>query len=388
MSTVAPSAAVPSSPTRGSRRGRAPLVLAVVLAVAAVVGIVWYLLTVGRESTDDAFVAADVFQVNTKIAGRLASVAVAENQVVDRGQLLATLESADYRSRVAREQAAVALAQARLRQAEIDVDLVTASTANGVTVARGEVSAAEARLQQADADLHAADAEATRARGDRERYAQLSDRAVSRQRLAAVETDATATAAALQAARQRCASASADVAAARARLATTEAERARVLVAQATVEQRHAELQSAAAALQLAEQDLEGTQIVAPAAGRVTRKSVLPGTYVQPGQAIMAIVGEQVWVVANFKETQLEHMRPGQAVSVHVDAYGLDLDAHVDSIQAGSGAAFSLLPPENATGNYVKVVQRVPVKIVFERQPDARHALGPGFSVVPTVHVR
>jgi membrane fusion protein (multidrug efflux system) len=143
------------------------------------------------------------------------------------------------------------------------------------------------------------------------------------------------------------------------------------------------------AAVRQAELDLSHTKIWAPEAGRITRKSVEPGAYVQVGQTLFSIVPERVWVVANFKETQLRHMRPGQPATVRVDAYPDRLfHGHVDSIQAGSGARFSLLPPENATGNYVKVVQRVPVKIVIDGTADPQHVLGPGMSAVPEVRVR
>jgi membrane fusion protein (multidrug efflux system) len=363
------------------------LVIGLVLVALLGVGL-WYLLHAGFVSTDDAFVAADVYQINAKVAGRVASVHVNENQAVTEGQVLAELETADDESRVAQAEAAVALAEAQRHEAEISVGWTTAMTDGAVTTAEAEATAAQARLDQASADLAAATSEANRTAADRERYQTLSDKAVSRQRLMAVEAEATAGAAALQAARQKVGSATAEVAASQARVETAKADRARSGVASATLRRREAELKAAEAALVAAQLDRGYTRIVAPAAGHVTRKSVLPGTYVQPGQALMAVVGNEVWVIANFKETQLAHMRPGQPASVRIDAYGLDLPGHVESIQSGSGAAFSLLPPENATGNYVKVVQRVPVKIRFEQQPDPRYTLGPGMSVVPEVDVR
>ncbi len=203
----------------------------------------------------------------------------------------------------------------------------------------------EAKLAQARANLAAAEAEAIRAHADVRRYEQLfQDKGVSQQdRDNAVAKDRTAAA------------------------QTTQLEAA----------ERQAEL------------NISYTKIIAPEAGRITRKSVEPGDYVQIGQALFSIVPERVWVVANFKETQLAHMQPGQPVEIKVDAYpDKTFKGHVDSIQAGSGAAFSLLPPENATGNYVKVVQRVPVKILIDDPPDPAHVLGPGMSVVPTVKVK
>lgn len=376
------------TPAPAPRKSRRWILFTVLLAVVAV-AIWFYVAGIGRESTDDAFVAADVYQVNTKVSGRLLEVLVKENQDVDAGQPLAVIEAADYQSRLEQQRAAVALAQAQLREAEVDVTLLEATTAHAVDQQRAAVTAAEASLQQQRANLAAVGVENDRASAEATRYQQLTERAVSRQRLQDVESRQTTAAATLQAAQQGLASAEADVAVAKARLGSTEAERARVDVARATVARRTAELQQAEAALHEAELQLSYTRIVAPAKGRVTRKLALPGTFVQPGQTLMAVVGRDVWAIANFKETQLEEMRPGQHATVHVDAYGIDLDGHVDSIQRGSGAAFSLLPPENATGNYVKVVQRVPVKIVFDRQPDpATFQLGPGMSVVPTVHTR
>ncbi len=202
----------------------------------------------------------------------------------------------------------------------------------------------EARLAQARANLAAAEAEAIRARADARRYESLyQGRNVSQQdRDNAVAKDRTAGA-------------------------------------------QTSQLQ---AAVHQAELDLSYTKLYAPVGGRITRKNVEPGDYVQVGQALLSVVPERVYVIANFKETQLIHIRPGQPVEISVDAYpGKQFHGHVDSIQAGSGAAFSLLPPENATGNYVKVVQRVPVKILIDDPPDPAYVLGPGMSVVPTVKV-
>ncbi len=203
----------------------------------------------------------------------------------------------------------------------------------------------EAQLAQARANLAAAEAEAIRAKADVQRYEELlRDKAVSQQdRDSAVAKNRTA----------------------------------------------GAQIAQLEAAVHQAELNVSYTKIYAPEAGRITRKSVEPGAYVQVGQALFSIVPERVWVVANFKETQLTRVRPGQPVEIKVDAYpGERFKGHVDSIQSGAGARFSLLPPENATGNYVKVVQRVPVKILFDQIPDAGHPLGPGMSVEPSVRVK
>jgi membrane fusion protein (multidrug efflux system) len=176
---------------------------------------------------------------------------------------------------------------------------------------------------------------------------------------------------------------------AKARLASARAAPSQVAFSRSQVETSAAEVGQAQAAVRQAELNLSYTKIFAPQAGRITRKSVEPGNYVQVGQTLFSIVPDQLWVVANFKETQLRYMRPGQPATIKVDAYPDQVfKGHVDSVQAGSGAAFSLLPPENATGNYVKIVQRVPVKIVFDHPPDPTHPLGPGMSVEPEVKVR
>ncbi|MCA8953177.1 MAG: HlyD family secretion protein [Planctomycetes bacterium] len=386
MTTATTAEPGPKTTPRSPRRIRRILVILTLLAVA--IGAGYWLWTADIEATDDAFVEADVYQINSKVPGRLAEVRVAANEVVEAGQVLAVIEAADYRNAVAKAEADVALRQAEAREAELEVDLVRAATDNALAAADAEVAAADARLEQANADLAAAAAEQTRSSQDRERYAQLSERAVSRQRLAAVEADATSADANLRAAHKHVDSARAEVTAAKAHRATAESDRARVAVAEALVQQRRAELAGAEAALEQARLDLRHTTITSPAAGRVTRKTMLPGTFVQAGQSLMAIVSKEVYVVANFKETQLRRMRPGQHAEVHIDAYGVSLPAHVESIQAGSGAAFSLLPPENATGNYVKVVQRVPVRLLFDTPPDAGYTLGPGMSVVPEVTVR
>jgi membrane fusion protein, multidrug efflux system len=375
------------TPARGPSRTR--LVLLFVLLIAIAVGTWMYLRGLTRESTDDAFVAADVQLVNAKVPGRILEIPVRDNQLVTAGQVLAIVEDADYQSRVDQAKAAVDLAGAQVREANAEVGLVTATAARAVELQQAKLAAAEARLQQVQAALAGATTESERAAAEADRYQQLTERAVSRLKLQDLEAARTAAAAALRGAQQATTSAQAEVAAAKARLGTAEAERARVDVATAARQRREAELEQARAALHEAQLQQSYTRIVAPTNGRVTKKSVLPGTFVQTGQTLMTLVGTEIWVVANFKETQLQHMQPGLSVSIYVDAYGIELDGHIDSVQSGSGAAFSLLPPENATGNYVKVVQRVPVKIVFDQQPDPKvYHLGPGMSVEPTVHLK
>jgi membrane fusion protein (multidrug efflux system) len=383
----APMATPAAAPGKPPRRRRVAILL-LLLALAAG-GAAWYWSGLDQESTDDAFLATDVFQINAKVAGRIATVHVRDNQDVAAGDLLAELDTADYQHHLDAARADLLLAQAQLEEATLQVGWTDASTTSTLAESAAGEAAAQARLQQENANLDAAHAEAARTAADRDRYQKLSEHAVSRQRLDEIVAAASTADSALQAAQKRVGSATADVAAAAARAAFAHADRARVPIAEAVVQRRRAAVQSAEAAVRTAELQLQDTRITAPAAGRVTRKAVLAGTYVQPGQALMALVGTDLWVVANFKETQLRRLRPGQRATVHVDACAEAFAAHVDSIQTGAGAAFSLLPPENATGNFVKVVQRVPVKLRFEAPIDrARWPLGPGLSVVPTVQLR
>jgi len=287
-----------------------------------------------------------------------------------------------------------------------------------VSQAGATVNTAQANLQQAQAQVNAAQAEVVRAEADVARYQELYNKdEVSRQRLdQAVATAKTADAqlraavdkvaaaqsqvsemlAAHDASAENARKAQAQIAAAQAqvqeaqgRLAQANTGTQQVAVSEAQAQSAGASIEQLQAAVAEAELELSYTKIYAPDTGSVTHKSVEPGALVQSGQPLMAIVPGNVWVTANFKENQIGRMQPGQPVEIVVDTYpDKTFKGHVDSIQAGTGSRFSLLPPENATGNYVKVVQRVPVKIVFDEPPDPRHMLAPGMSVVPEVKVR
>ncbi|HSU69347.1 MAG TPA: HlyD family secretion protein [Tepidisphaeraceae bacterium] len=322
------------------------------LVVAAVIGVtIYYLHTRDWESTDDAFIQADVTQVSPRVAGHVQKVYVTDNQEVAQGADLVDLDPADLQAKVTEAQAAVAAAEKGVQQAQ---DLAVSSQSD---------------VGQAQASEVAAQTEATRAHNELQRYESLSAQAVTQQQLINLRATANSGDAQLNAARQKTASA-----------------QAHVKSAQSQVEVSRAQQQQAEAALKEAQLQLSYTKVTAPIAGHVTNKAVQPGDYVQVGQALLALVPLQVYAIANYKETQLDKMKPGQEVELTVDAYpGHTFHGHVDSIQRGSGAAFSLLPPENATGNYVKVVQRVPVKIVFDNDG---YRLGPGMSVVPRVKIR
>ena len=350
----------PRPPTAEPRQSRLrrPMVLLVVAIVALAViigGILWWLQARRYESTDDAFIDVHMTRVAPQVAGRVLRVAVDDNQQVKPGDLLVEIDPADYQARLDQAAANQATAEANLAQAK----------------AQQVVSQADA--DQARAQAGVAEANAMNAATQLKRDQPLAEReVVSRQQLDNDIANARSTAATLVAAQKRQASTEAQLAVTAAQVAAAEAS-----------------VKAAAAQVAQARLNLSYTKVTAAEGGRVARKNVATGDYVQVGQNLMAMVPAGVWVTANFKETQLDLMRTGQPVDIRVDAYPeKTFHGHVDSFQPGSGAVFSLLPPENATGNYVKVVQRVPVKIVFDDPPDPARLLGPGMSVVPSVKVR
>jgi membrane fusion protein (multidrug efflux system) len=271
----------------------------------------------------------------------------------------------------------------------VTVDLVQATTAATLEQALANVDAAKAVAEQARAEVNAAEADAERTEKDVRRYETLEQTAISRQQLELARVGAKVGQAHLTEARKQIVAADAKVAAAIGILAAAKTGPQQVAVSQSQVEQAAAAADQAKAVVAGSELSLSYTKVTAPVSGRVTRKSVRAGETVQAGQALMAVVPDNIWVIANFKETQLTHIRPGQPVQVWVDVYpGMILKGHVDSIQGGTGSRFSLLPPENATGNYVKVVQRIPVKIVLDEKPDPALNFAPGMSVVPKIRIR
>ena len=335
---------------------RRPVVMVVlaVVVIGGIVGGIWYWsYTRQFETTDDAFIDAHITTISPKVAGLVVDIPpdVDDNRLAAEGQKLLQIDPRDFELQVALAKAALLAAQGKLEQAEAQVKVAQANAAS----ARADVQTAEANASMAFSDL--------------KRYTALDPRAVSKQQLDSSTAAATSTAAIVEADRKK-----ADAADAQVKLNMTQIDTAKADVETAKVNQANADLQ------------LSYATIVAPLAGRITRKDVQKGMYVQVGQALMSIVPQQVYVTANFKETQLAHMRQGDRVDIEVDAMpGRTFHGHLDSIQDGSGARFSLLPPENATGNYVKVVQRVPVKIVFDDKPENLQGLGPGMSVEPKV---
>jgi membrane fusion protein (multidrug efflux system) len=349
------------SPAKIARsRHRRLLRIGVILALVIAVGVgaaEWWRAARNWVGTDDAFIDVHMVQISPQVAGRVARVLVGDNQQVRAGQPLLDIDPADFQARLDQAAANEKSAQGTLAQA------------------RAQLAVARADRDELRAEVGVAQANATNAAIDLARYralARINSSALSRQQLDNATAAARSSAANLTAAQRKVAAAEAQLAYARTRLQTAEAG-----------------VQAAAAQVEEARLDLSYTRLRAPEAGHIAHLSVAIGDYVQIGQALMALVPNEVWVTANFKETDLDHMRVGQPVDITVDAYpGKTFRGRVDSFQAGSGAAFSLLPPENATGNYVKVVQRVPVKITFDDPPNARPMLGPGMSVVPYVRIR
>jgi len=388
-------------------------------AVVVVLGVLIYLWrTAGRVSTDDAQVDGHITQVAARVGGTVVKVNVKENQYVEAGTVLVELDPRDYQVAVERARAELADAQANAAGALSGIPLTEVSTETGVRTATGGVEEAQAGVGIADRQVEAAraqlvaaqarqrekEATAVKAARDVERFKGLvaKDEIAQQQYDAAVSTaesarasadaarsDVHAADAAIAVAEQRALQARGAAAQAHAALqaARTGPEQLRVTKARADV--ANARVKQFTAALAQAELNLERTSIKAPSAGVISRKSVEVGQVVQPGQPFFALVSQDdVWVTANFKETQLRRMQPGQPVTISVDGLDRQFRGHVESIAAATGAKFSLLPPENASGNYVKVVQRVPVKIVLEPGQDPDRRLRPGMSVVPTVHTK
>jgi membrane fusion protein (multidrug efflux system) len=363
--------------------------IGLVILISLIFLVLWF---VNRniESTDDAFIEANVVQISPHVSGYVVQVPVEDNQPVKTGDLLAEIDSRDYALRVKQAEAALAAAKARHGAATQDVSVVTTTTRAVISQAQSALDAARATRDQANAQAAAAEAQARLANSDVPRYEALFLKdEISRQRLDQVLASRMAADAQLEAARRGVMAAEAQVHEAEARLAEAHSGPRQVQLKREQEASGHASVEEAQAALDQARLDLAYTHLTAPVDGRVTHKSLFQGQLLQPGSAVMAIVYGQPWVIANFKETQLTRMRPGQPVDIKVDAFpGRTFRGHVDSVQQGTGSRFSLLPPENATGNYVKVVQRVPVKIVFDEKPEDLKYLVPGMSVVPKVKLK
>ena len=373
----------------GSKRGFKIVLLLLLIAGAATGGHYYYNNVWPYETTDNAFVEASVVRVSPQVSGQVLNVHVKDNQHVNTGEPLVDIDPKPFEVKRDADKAALEFAESKLKTAQATVDLTRATTEATLDQAEADVDAAKAAADQARAEVDAARAEAERSEKDLRRYETLEDSAISRQKRELAEVAARVGQARLTEVRKQIVAADARIAAAIGKLAAAKTGPQQVAVSQTLVDQAAAAIHQAKAAVAGSELSLSYTKVTAPVSGRVTRKSVRVGETVQAGQALMAVVPDEVWVVANFKETQLKLIRPGMPVELSVDAYpSLVLKGHIDSLQGGTGARFSLLPPENATGNYVKVVQRVPVKIILDEQPDPALDVAPGMSVVPKVRIR
>lgn len=405
-----------SEPLKGlanPKMQRLAIVGGVVLLVA-LLGLFFYFRD--RESTDDAEIDGHITPIAAKVSGRVQSVLIHDNDEVKAGQELVKIDPRDYQAAADQAQAALDLAESEAKSAGVDVPRTAENVASGTSSADAQLLAARADLAKAQATYEQAQtadlafaqanvnksmASAALAQADLARYKPLLEKSeISQQQFDAARANADATASALKADQEKLAQAERNVQVMKAQL---DAAKARVLQAQAMVQAAQADkkqvsmrtadaqakaakVAQARAALDAAKLNLSYTDVIAPVNGEATHKQVEPGQIVQAGQGLMVVVPlKDVWVTANFKETQLRNMRPGQKAEIRVDTYGRTFTGHVDSIAGATGGVLSLLPPENATGNYVKVVQRIPVKIVLDRSSVGDLVLRPGMNVEATV---
>jgi membrane fusion protein, multidrug efflux system len=357
-------------PTHSAKRVVTTLILALAFAFAVIVGLVYLVNSAAYQSTDDAFIDGHIVPVSAQVAGRVQSVYVDDNQSVSKGHLVVELDPRDFDAAVRQKAAALASSQAQA---------VATEAAGQQAIAHVKTEQATVESDQATAAADAAQSD--KAQSDLKRNEDLfKTKVVSPQDVDQFRATAKSARATLTAAEKKVLSDEALVSEAQAEVDTYVG----------LLQTVNAQIRESDANLASAKLNQSYTRVWAPESGWVTQKSVESGAYVQAGQNLFALVPKRVWVTANFKEDQIRQMRPGQPVEVGVDAlHGQRFRGHIDSIQAGSGARFSLLPPEDATGNYVKVVQRVPVKIVFDEPLNTENGLpfGPGESVVPTVKV-
>ena len=390
-----------------------------VLILAIAGAAIWYYMTTGKETTDDAQIDAHVTEVAARVGGTVLAVKVSDNQPVEAGAVLVEIDPRDYQVAVDKARAELADAEASAQAAQSGVPVASTQSTSNVTTAKGgidvaqgavdaaekEVEAARARLVTAQARLRETEANANKALKDVDRLrGLLAKDEISQQQFDATSAASLAQNAAADSARSQVVEAEAGIRVAESRLiqaragaqqaqaelATAQTGPQQVSAIKAKADAALAHAQQAKASLAQAELNLQYATVTAPVNGNVSRKTAEIGQTVQAGQPLLAIIPlETVWITANFKETQLTDMRPGQKATITVDAYGgRTFTGHVESIASSTGARFSLLPPENATGNFVKVVQRVPVKIVLESGQNADQLLRPGMSVTPTVYTK
>jgi membrane fusion protein (multidrug efflux system) len=390
-------------PSRTQSSGfRIAIVIGIVLLL--VVGFFAYRYFASYESTDDAQVDAHINSISARVAGHVIKLNVRDNQQVTAGTVLVEIDPSDYQVAYERAKADYADAQASAVAAGVTVPLTSVNTNSqmssseaDVNSARAGIQAAKQQYQAAQAQLQQAEANNVKAQNDLARYKQLVDKQeISQQQYDQATAAAAANAAGVEAARANSDAAKQQVTQAEGKLVQAQANwryantaPKQMQITQAKAESALAEAQRKKADLDQAALNLQYTKIVAPVDGIVSNRTVEVGHNVSPGQELLKVINlSDIWITANFKETQLRNMKPGQHVTIEVDANDKKYDGKVDSIAGASGARFSLLPPENATGNYVKVVQRIPVKIILNPNSNNDHLLLPGESVTPKVWIR
>jgi len=346
----------------GKKRSKKPIVILVIVVILIAIGAaIWWFVTRNEVSTDDAYTDGDAVSIAAKVSGYVTLMNIGDNRFVHKDDLLVKIDPRDYQAQLDQQTAQLGLAKAQLASAEVQLDIARVQYPAQLAQANAQELSAQASLVQSNAAYarqHTVDARAT--------SQQNIDTANAQQK-----------------------SALATLQQAQAQVRTARLVPEQIRQAQSTVEERKQQVRQAEAQVEAAALNLSYTELRAPADGWVTKRNVQLGTYLQSGSTIFSLVTKPVWVTANFKESQLERMRPGDGVDISVDAYpNLKLHGHVDSVQLGSGSRFSAFPAENATGNFVKIVQRVPVKILIDNglQPDMPLPLG--LSVDPTVTVK
>lgn len=388
------------------QKSRRRFVIIGVVAILVIAALLFYWHSTFYEDTDDAQVAGHLIQVSSRISGNVLKVDAEENQQVKAGDVIVELDPKDYQTVVQQDEANLEAAEANLESARVNVPITNVNSGTGVSSAAAvvlqsndEVIQAQHQLEANRAAVAQADANYIKAKLDVERYAPLVQKdVISKQQFDQAVATAAADEAALNQARQNVSASEAAVRMSQNKVKQNQADLKRsqtgpqqVKQQQAKADQAAAQVEQSRAELEQAKLNLSYTKIVAPVDGIITRKSVEVGQNVSQGQNMTTLVSlNDIWITANFKETQLEHMRPGQPVTVAVDAYGeKKYDAVITQIGGATGSVLSLFPPENATGNYVKVVQRVPVRIDLARKDeDSDHLLRPGLSVEPKVRVK
>jgi membrane fusion protein, multidrug efflux system len=395
------------SPERKSRLKRVlgnrkvQVTLALIMIISAL--LIWWYYSFW-ESTDDAQIDGHIMQISARISGHVSKVRFEDNQFAKAGTILVEIDPTDYQVAYDRAKAAQAEAAAAAEAARAGVPITSIGTSSQVATARARVENARAGILGAQKELEAARARHAEAKANSAKYQsdlrrytplvlhdvisrQQYDQVVAAAKVAAAGVEAADASA--RAARQQVAQARGELAQMEANLRSARTGPQQVTVARSRSVSAEAALKNAGAMVEQARLNLGYTRVAAPVDGITGKKGVEIGQNVQPGQVLLYLVPvEDVWVTANFKENQLRKIRPGQHVTISVDAYHREYDGYVESIGAASGARFSLFPPENATGNYIKVVQRIPVRIRFSRGQDAKHLLRPGMSVVPKVRVK